>query len=172
MLISLTMGGYIRPRSTVGQARGGDEDPEVQPGASVAAGAGGAGRSAEGEPRRAGVPGHASGAMMGNVVMTQALRNAGVAASGYGFRSSIKDWARLHDVDELLSEFALAHVEGSATVTAYPSNRCVSRTHYDPQSRIQAVTIVAANATASRNWYARRRHEDLHLERGRTQWKG
>ena len=27
--------------------------------------------------------------------------------------------ARRHDVDELLSEFALAHVEGSATVAAY-----------------------------------------------------
>ena len=57
--------------------------------------------------------------MMGNVVMTQALRNAGVAASGHGFRSSFKGWARQHDVDELLSEFALAHVEGSATVAAY-----------------------------------------------------
>ena len=31
-------------------------------------------------------------------------------ASGHGFRSSFKDWARHHDVDELLSEFALAHV--------------------------------------------------------------
>ena len=57
--------------------------------------------------------------VMGNVVMTQALRNAGVAASGHGFRSSFKGWAREHDVDELLSEFALAHVEGSATVAAY-----------------------------------------------------
>ena len=53
---------------------------------------------------------------MGNVVMTQALRNAGTAASGHGFRSSFKDWTRQHDVDELLWEFALAHVEGSATV--------------------------------------------------------
>ena len=57
-------------------------------------------------------PGTRSGAMMGNVVMTQALRNAGIAASGHGFRSSFKGWARQHDVDELLSEFALAHVEG------------------------------------------------------------
>ena len=59
------------------------------------------------------------GAMMGSVVMTQALRNAGVAAPGHGFRSSFKGWARQHDVNELLSEFALAHVEGSATVAAY-----------------------------------------------------
>ena len=64
-------------------------------------------------------PGTRAGAMMGNVVMTQALRNAGIAASGHGFRSSFKGWARQHDVDELLSEFALAHVEGSATVAAY-----------------------------------------------------
>ena len=63
-------------------------------------------------------PGTRPEAMMGNVVMTQALRNAGVAASGHGFRSSFKGWAREHDVDELLSEFALAHVF-AATVAAY-----------------------------------------------------
>ena len=64
-------------------------------------------------------PGSRPGAMMGNSVMTNVLRTAGIAASGHGFRSSFKDWARQHDVDELLSEFALAHVEGSATVAAY-----------------------------------------------------
>ena len=64
-------------------------------------------------------PGSRPGAMLGDKVMTQALRQAGIAASGHGFRSSFKDWARHHDVDELLSEFALAHVEGSATVAAY-----------------------------------------------------
>ncbi|MDE0442989.1 MAG: site-specific integrase [Gammaproteobacteria bacterium] len=64
-------------------------------------------------------PGSRPGAMLGDKVMTQALRKAGVAASGHGFRSSFKDWARHHDVDELLSELALAHVEGSATVAAY-----------------------------------------------------
>ena len=37
----------------------------------------------------------------------------------HGFRSSFKGWARQQDVDELLWEFALAHVEGSATVAAY-----------------------------------------------------
>ena len=42
----------------------------------------------------------------------QALRNAGIAASGHGFRSSFKDWAREHDVEEVLSELALAHAEG------------------------------------------------------------
>ncbi len=64
-------------------------------------------------------PGSRPGALLGDKVMTQALRQAGIAASGHGFRSSFKDWARHHDVDELLSEFALAHVEGSATVAAY-----------------------------------------------------
>ena len=64
-------------------------------------------------------PGSRPGSMLGDRVMTQALRNAGLAASGHGFRSSFKDWARGHEVDELLSEFALAHVEGSATVAAY-----------------------------------------------------
>ena len=51
--------------------------------------------------------------------MKQALRNARIAASGHGFRASFKDWVRQHDVEEVLSEFALAHVEGSATVAAY-----------------------------------------------------
>ena len=63
-------------------------------------------------------PGSRPGTMLGDKVMTQALRNAGIAASGHGFRSSFKDWAREHDVDEVLLEFALAHVEGSATVVA------------------------------------------------------
>ena len=64
-------------------------------------------------------PGSRPGSTLGAKVMTQALRQAGIAASGHGFRSSFKDWARQHDVDEVLSEFALAHVEGSATVAAY-----------------------------------------------------
>ena len=59
------------------------------------------------------------GATMGNSVMAQVPRSSAIAASGHGFRSSFKDWARHHDVDELLSEFALAHVEGSAMVAAY-----------------------------------------------------
>ena len=64
-------------------------------------------------------PGTRPGAMMGSVAVTQALRNAGVTASGHGFRSSFKGWARKHDVDELLSEFVLAYLEVSATVAAY-----------------------------------------------------
>ena len=65
------------------------------------------------------IPGSRPGAMLGDKVMTQTLRQAGMAASGHGFRSRFKDWARHEGVDELLSEFALAHVEGSKTVTAY-----------------------------------------------------
>ena len=76
---------------------------------------------ARGEARSGGIvfPGSLPGAMLGNKVMTQALRKAGIAASGHGFRSSFKDWAWEHGVDETLSELALAHVEGSATVAAY-----------------------------------------------------
>ena len=59
--------------------------------------------------------------------MTQALRQAGIAASGHGFRSSFKGWAREHGVDELLSEFALAHAEGSATVAAYARDDLLER---------------------------------------------
>ena len=59
------------------------------------------------------------GGMLGQNSIGAALRNAGIDASGHGFRSSFKGWARDTSVDELLSEFALAHVEGSATVAAY-----------------------------------------------------
>ena len=47
------------------------------------------------------------------------MRKAEINATGHGFRSSFKDWARHEGVDEILSEFALAHVEGSKTVAAY-----------------------------------------------------
>ena len=72
-------------------------------------------------------PGSRAGSMLGGKVMTQARRNAGIAASGHGFRSSFKDWARQHHVDETLSEFALAHVEGSATVAAYARDDLLER---------------------------------------------
>ena len=72
-------------------------------------------------------PGSRPGAMLGDRVMTQALRQAGIAASGHGFRSSFKGWAREHEVDELLSEFALAHAEGSATVAAYARDDLLER---------------------------------------------
>jgi len=59
------------------------------------------------------------GTQMRGTMVADSLRAARIGTSAHGFRSSFKGWAREHDVDELLSEFALAHVEGSATVAAY-----------------------------------------------------
>ena len=59
------------------------------------------------------------GERLGPTSVGNALRKAEINATGHGFRSSFKDWARHEGVDELLSEFALAHVEGSKTVAAY-----------------------------------------------------
>ena len=54
----------------------------------------------------------------GRTAVANALRAADINATGHGFRSSFNDWARHEGVDELLSEFALAHVEGSKAVAA------------------------------------------------------
>ena len=59
------------------------------------------------------------GGKLGRTAVADALRKADINATGHGFRSSFKDWARHEGVDEILSEFALAHVEGSKTVAAY-----------------------------------------------------
>ncbi len=59
------------------------------------------------------------GEKLGPTTVGNALKKADINATGHGFRSSFKDWARHEGVDELLSEFALAHVEGSKTVAAY-----------------------------------------------------
>ena len=59
------------------------------------------------------------GGELGKSTVAKALARADVGATAHGFRSSFKDWARHEGVDELLSEFALAHVEGSRTVAAY-----------------------------------------------------
>ena len=66
-------------------------------------------------------------------MITQALRGAGTVASGHGFRSSFRDWARHHGVDETLSEFALAHVEGSATVATYARDDLLEKRRPDMQ---------------------------------------
>ena len=57
--------------------------------------------------------------MIGETTIAGVLSRAGIGASGHAFRTSFKGWARETDVPELLSEFALAHVEGTATVAAY-----------------------------------------------------
>ena len=59
------------------------------------------------------------GEKLGPTAVLNALKKADINATGHGFRSSFKDWARHEGVDEILSEFALAHVEGSKTVAAY-----------------------------------------------------
>ncbi|MCY3812877.1 MAG: integrase, partial [Gammaproteobacteria bacterium] len=59
------------------------------------------------------------GGELGKSTVAKALARAGVGGTPHGFRSSLKDWARHEGIDELLSEFALAHVEGSRTVAAY-----------------------------------------------------
>ena len=57
---------------------------------------------------------------MGNVVMTQALRQAGTAASGHGFRSSFRDYAaeQTHTPHAVM-EAALAHVVRNKAEAAY-----------------------------------------------------
>ena len=59
------------------------------------------------------------GQKLARTSVADALRRAQIKGTGQGFRSSFKDWARHEGVDEILSEFALAHVEGSKTVAAY-----------------------------------------------------
>ena len=64
-------------------------------------------------------PAGRGGKILPDNAMLRLVSRLGVNATPHGFRSSFKDWARNHDVDETLSEFALAHVEGSETVRAY-----------------------------------------------------
>ena len=68
-----------------------------------------------------------SGGELGKSTVPKALARADVGATAHGFRSSFKDWARHEGVDELLSEFALAHVEGSRTVAAYARDDLLER---------------------------------------------
>jgi len=58
------------------------------------------------------------GTQMRGTMVADSLRAARIGTSAHGFRSSFKDWARHQGVDELHSEFALAHVEAK-TVAAY-----------------------------------------------------
>ena len=61
-------------------------------------------------------------------------------------RSSFKEWARQHDVDETLSEFALAHVEVSATVAAYARDDLLEKQRPEMQ---RWGDCIAANAAGS-----------------------
>ena len=60
--------------------------------------------------------------MIGETTIAGVLLRAKNPA-GHGLRTSFKGWEREHDVSELLSEFALAHVEGSKTVEALRPRR-------------------------------------------------
>ena len=62
--------------------------------------------------------GRDGGSISGHAIAA-ALRRAGIDATPHGFRSSFKDWARNHGIDNEISELCLAHVEGSKTVQAY-----------------------------------------------------
>ena len=64
-------------------------------------------------------PGKRSGTMFGDETIRNLLKRCNVPATIHGYRSSFKGWCRDNDVPELLSEFSLSHVEGSATVAAY-----------------------------------------------------
>ncbi|MDE0004122.1 MAG: hypothetical protein OXQ29_15640 [Rhodospirillaceae bacterium] len=48
-------------------------------------------------------------------------------ASVYGSRSGFKDWTGYKGINELISEFALACVEGSKTVVAYVRSDLVEK---------------------------------------------
>ena len=69
----------------------------------------------------------AGGGELGKSTVAKALARAEVGGTSHGFRSGFKDWARHAGVDELLSEFALAHVEGSRTVAAYARDDLLER---------------------------------------------
>ena len=97
-------------------AGGAHEALPAAPGAVVHGHPGRGGRGARAVRRRFRVP---RGEKFSRTSVATALRAADINATGRGFRSSFKDWARHEGVDELLSEFALAHVEGSKTVAAY-----------------------------------------------------
>ena len=66
------------------------------------------------------------GGELGRSTVPKALGKAEIRATAHGFRSSFKDWARHEGVDELLSEFALAHVEAK-TVAAYGRDSLVEK---------------------------------------------
>ena len=67
------------------------------------------------------------GRQLSKTSVTDTLRKAQINGTGHGFRSSFKDWARHEGVDEILSEFALAHVEGSKTVAAYARDELLEK---------------------------------------------
>ncbi len=80
------------------------------------------------------------GTMLGANTVGYALGKAGVDSSGHGFRKTFKNWAREHDVDELLSEFSLAHAEKSATVAAYATDDLLEKRRPVMQAWAEAIS--------------------------------
>ena len=107
-------------------------------------------------------------AMLGNSAMTQSLRTSGTLASGHGFRSSFKDWARHHDVDEVLSEFALAHVEGSETVAAYARDDLLEKRWPIMQRWADEVAVLVGYCAMVESVSAENRHRAARRWRAHT----
>ncbi|MCY3814234.1 MAG: hypothetical protein OXH15_20830 [Gammaproteobacteria bacterium] len=57
-----------------------------------------------------------------------------------------KDWARHAGVDEPLSEYALAHVEGSRTVAAYARDDLLEKRRSAMQAWCESVSAVGCRA--------------------------
>ena len=84
------------------------------------------------------------GGELGKSTVPKALGKAEIGATAHGFRSSFKDWARHEGVDELLSEFALAHVEAK-TVAAYGRDSLVEKRRPVMQAWCDHVTGAPGN---------------------------
>ena len=80
------------------------------------------------------------GPMIASDTITAALLKARIDATGHGFRSSFKNWPHQNDVPEVLSEYALAHVEGSATVAAYATDDLLDKRRPVMQAWADAIT--------------------------------
>ena len=60
------------------------------------------------------------GHVMTDSTVSKLLRENGIETTPHGLRSSFRDWAaEMTDVPKEISEYALAHVEGSASELSY-----------------------------------------------------
>ena len=70
-------------------------------------------------------PSPRSGQALSQTGLSKLLQELGIDGTPHGFRSSFDTWAAEHDVPRDVSQFALAHVEGSASERAYQALRPV-----------------------------------------------
>ena len=82
-------------------------------------------------------PPRTGGGMLPDSAMRHLVARLDVNATPHGFRSSFKDWARNHDVDETPSEFGLAYVEGSATERGYPHDDLLDKRRHAGLGRLR-----------------------------------